>query len=278
MPAMPNRILKESICTSDSIDGLTWFEEVMFYRLIVNCDDYGRMDARLPILRARLFPLKTVTNQQVGDALESLRSAGMIDLYEVDGRSYLQMRTWSNHQQIRARKSKFPPPAIKTHELDINCNQVMTNAHVIQSESESESESEAEGTRAREDASATAAEPVCAAVSPEDDLTADIARNQQAQMLIRRYGLPDTEATFCAMLEDFATHGQQKVEEALNEAALADRKGGISVKFYRAVLGNLGKPRTAPERAGAGRDIMQRHTYTPEDYRSMVVDLDAEEG
>ena len=36
---MPNRIIRESICTSDSIDKLSWFEEVLFYRLIVNCDD-----------------------------------------------------------------------------------------------------------------------------------------------------------------------------------------------------------------------------------------------
>lgn len=270
---MPNRILKESICTSDSIDGLTWFEEVMFYRLIVNCDDYGRMDARLPILRARLFPLKTVTNQQVGEALESLRSAGMIDLYEVDGRSYLQMRTWSNHQQIRARKSKFPAPAINTQELDINCNQVMSNVPVIQSESESESNPKRNAC-AREDA-ATPAATVCATACPEDDLMADIARNKRAQQLIRRYGLPDTEISLCSLLADFHEHGEDKVEQALKESALADHKGGISVKFYRAVLGNLGKQRAAPVK-GTG-DSMQRHQYTADDFRAMTVDLDAED-
>ena len=42
---MPNRIIKESICTSCEIDSLTPEQEVFFYRLIVNCDDYGRMDA-----------------------------------------------------------------------------------------------------------------------------------------------------------------------------------------------------------------------------------------
>ena len=36
---MPNRIIKESIRTSDSINDLTWFEEVLFYRLMVSCDD-----------------------------------------------------------------------------------------------------------------------------------------------------------------------------------------------------------------------------------------------
>ena len=43
---MPNRILKESICRSEEIDSLSWFEEVLFYRLIVICDDFGRYDGR----------------------------------------------------------------------------------------------------------------------------------------------------------------------------------------------------------------------------------------
>lgn len=107
---MPNRIIKESICTSDTIDLLSWFEECFFYRLIVNCDDYGRMDARPPILRANLFPLKTVTDKQVETALQSLRTAAMIDLYVVNGRSYLQLRTWGNHQTVRNQRSKYPAP------------------------------------------------------------------------------------------------------------------------------------------------------------------------
>ena len=146
---MPNRILKESICTSESIDRLSWLEEVTFYRLIVNCDDYGRMDARPPILRARLFPLKTLTDKQVQSAIESLRSAGMIDLYKVDGRSYLQIRQWALHQQIRSKKSKFPAPDAETQSDDITCNQMISDAPVIQSESESESESESARSRKR---------------------------------------------------------------------------------------------------------------------------------
>ena len=146
---MPNRILKESICTSESIDRLSWLEEVTFYRLIVNCDDYGRMDARPPILRARLFPLKTLTDKQVQSAIESLRSAGMIDLYKVDGRSYLQIRQWALHQQIRSKKSKFPAPDSELKPDDIRCNQMISDAPVIQSESESETESESESARAR---------------------------------------------------------------------------------------------------------------------------------
>lgn len=147
---MPNRIIKESICTSDNLDALSWFEEVLFYRLIVNCDDFGRMDARPPILRARLFPLKTVTEKQISSALQSLRSAGIIDLYAVDGRSFLQMRTWERHQQLRAKKSKYPSPdgnltapdSICNQMIsnDINRNQMQANVPVIQYESEYQSQ------------------------------------------------------------------------------------------------------------------------------------------
>ena len=69
---MPNRILKESICTSDSIDSLSWFEECLYYRLIVNCDDFGRFDGRTAVIKNRLFPLKeNLTLKAVSEAIKN---------------------------------------------------------------------------------------------------------------------------------------------------------------------------------------------------------------
>lgn len=107
---MPNRILKESICTSENVDQLSAFHETFFYRLMVNCDDYGRMDARPKILASRLFPLKDIRSNQIEDALRALTSAELVILYEVDGKPFLQMKTWDRHQQVRAKKSKYPSP------------------------------------------------------------------------------------------------------------------------------------------------------------------------
>ena len=107
---MPNRILKESICTSENVDRLSAFQETFFYRLIVNCDDFGRMDARPKILASRLFPLKEIRSNQIEDALRALTSAELVILYEVDGKPFLQMKTWDRHQQVRAKKSKYPSP------------------------------------------------------------------------------------------------------------------------------------------------------------------------
>lgn len=108
---MPNRIIKESIRTSDSINELSWFEECLFYRLIVSCDDYGRFDGRPAIIKGSCFPLKDgVTTNNIEKALSKLVSAGLVKRYVVDGKPYLSLPSWGQHQTTRAAKSKYPNP------------------------------------------------------------------------------------------------------------------------------------------------------------------------
>ena len=66
---MPDRLIRESWCASETIDRLTPFEETVLARLIVNCDDFGRMDGRANVLCSRLF----VTRRDVG--AEQMRAA-----------------------------------------------------------------------------------------------------------------------------------------------------------------------------------------------------------
>lgn len=152
---MPNRIIKESVCTSDTIDQMTWFEECFFHRLWTACDDYGRMDARPAILKAKLFPLKDrLSLKDIESALVKLADIGCVRPYECDGKPYLYLPAWEVHQQIRAKRSKYPAP-------DNSCNHMNADAckcpcNPIQSESESESESEDSTER-----QAASAPPVC---------------------------------------------------------------------------------------------------------------------
>ena len=140
---MPNRILKESIRVSDSINSLTWFEEVMFYRLMVSCDDYGRFDGRIPIIKGTCFPLKDVTNQSIQKALDKLVTVGLVGHYEVEEKPYLQLLAWERHQTIRAKRSKYPSAEDGNMIAHENiCKQMYSDVPVIQSESKSESESE----------------------------------------------------------------------------------------------------------------------------------------
>jgi DnaD/phage-associated family protein len=83
------------------------------------------MDARPPILRAKCYPLRldTVTDSHICEWLGELVKVDLVILYSVDGRPYLQMRTWERHQQMRAKYSKYPDIPSSA----INCNQVIAN-------------------------------------------------------------------------------------------------------------------------------------------------------
>ena len=141
---MPNRILKESITTSETVDRLSLLAECFFYRLIVNCDDYGRMDGRPAVLLARCFPLRigSLHETDLQQALTELVAGDFIFLYQ-NGHEFLQIKNWHSHQQIRAQRSKYPAPEEETG------NQLLTMddkcpRNPIQSESESESEPESQ--------------------------------------------------------------------------------------------------------------------------------------
>ena len=108
---MPNRMLKESICYSDDIDQLSAFEETVFYRLIVNVDDNGRFDGRMPFLKSRLFATKQgITISSLETAFSKLVTVGLVKFYEVDGKPFLMLPNWNKHQKLQYVKSVYPAP------------------------------------------------------------------------------------------------------------------------------------------------------------------------
>lgn len=109
---MPNRILKQSICTSPNVNSLSMGAETLFYRLIVQCDDFGQFYANPAILRGLCYPLrlKKITEGMVSDWLAELVAANLIWTYDVESVTYLQFTKWEAHQQIRATKRKYPQP------------------------------------------------------------------------------------------------------------------------------------------------------------------------
>lgn len=117
---MPTRYLKPGIRDSEAIDALTPIAEVLFYRLIVTVDDFGRADARPAMVKAACFPIREqITANDCAVMLDELARCGLIDLYVVDGKPYLQMRKWDNVP--RAKESKFPA-------LSDGCAHVYTDA------------------------------------------------------------------------------------------------------------------------------------------------------
>jgi hypothetical protein len=109
---MPNRGIKESICWSESLAVLSAEAERLFYRLLVQCDDYGLMIGNPRVIANRCFQANAdaVKEKQIVGWLSELEEAGLIRFYEVDGSRYLKYVKWEKHNSVRAKNPKFPLP------------------------------------------------------------------------------------------------------------------------------------------------------------------------
>jgi len=77
---VPNRIIKESIWTSETLSKLSFGAQTLFFRLLPVPDDHGCFDARPEVLRGKLFPfmLDKVTVKDVRKWLEELGAVDCI--------------------------------------------------------------------------------------------------------------------------------------------------------------------------------------------------------
>lgn len=141
---MPNRILNSSICTSDSIDELDFFQESFFYRLLVTVDDYGNFDARSKIIRAAVFPLKDVSLKDIETALRALERQGMLQYYTVNGRRYIHLTGWARFQRLRNSKHKFPAPDSNGAEIEPEWHEEAQKAEIEDIDELESEEEEAE--------------------------------------------------------------------------------------------------------------------------------------
>jgi hypothetical protein len=124
---MPTRYLKPGVRDSEAIDSLSPQAEILFYRLLVTVDDFGRFDARPAMIKAQCFPIKdSISISKCKDLLDELNNKGLIYIYEAGGKLNLMMCKWDNVP--RAKESKYPAPTDVCLHLHTFVNQVNTDA------------------------------------------------------------------------------------------------------------------------------------------------------
>jgi hypothetical protein len=108
---MPNRIIRESILTSPTVDAMSADEERFFLRLMLLVDDFGRFDARPSVIRGRAFPLKRdVSDESILAWLRRLVELEVVSVYEAKGKRFVWFLNWDTYQNRRAKESKWPAP------------------------------------------------------------------------------------------------------------------------------------------------------------------------
>src|SRR5690242_5850920 len=106
---MPSRVIRGEINSSESLSRVSLEADLTFRALLVAVDDYGRCRANPAVLRALLFPMRPkVTEAHVSKWVGELAAEGVVTVYAVDGKQYLQLTAWEAHRgkQKRADHSR----------------------------------------------------------------------------------------------------------------------------------------------------------------------------
>jgi hypothetical protein len=106
---MPQRFLRPGLTNSDRWNAVSFGAQSLFVRILTLVDDFGRYDGRLPILHGQCFALRNdVKPQHTAGFRSELHAAGLILVYEVDGKEFLQVTKWQ--ERARGDRSKYPNP------------------------------------------------------------------------------------------------------------------------------------------------------------------------
>ena len=111
------RSIKPEAFTSETLAALPVLVRWTFAGLWTYADDDGRAKANIGLIKAAVWPLDDdVTTAHIGRFLDQLEAAGLICRYEVDGKAYLHVVNFSEHQHPnRPVPSKLPACSRRTH-------------------------------------------------------------------------------------------------------------------------------------------------------------------
>ncbi len=164
-----------------------------------------------------------LSEQSVRTALNHLKSTGEITISPTNKFSLVTIVNYGKFQDTNSDSTSTPTSKLTSDQPAAN-QQPTTNKKYKKYENEEKG----------------VAEPPPAVLAFDGtDLSGILQQHQHADELARRYGLPVIDATRDALLEDFERYGAEAVEAALKEAALKDKRGGLSIAFYRSILNRV---------------------------------------
>jgi hypothetical protein len=105
------RQIDPGIWTSHDFTERSLRQRMLFIGLISLSDDYGRGRAEPSTLRAQVFPADEYRASDIQDDRDALAAAGMVRLFQIDGRVYYELPTWRTYQKVdHPSQSSIPIP------------------------------------------------------------------------------------------------------------------------------------------------------------------------
>jgi len=169
------------------------------------------MDGRASILKARLYPLKDIRTDQIDAIVRKLASVGLVSLYDVGGKPFIQTVSWDKHQRVRNSVKKYPEPCLQKsaascgelRQTAASCglNPIQSNPNPILNPIQSITDGQTE----------TLGLTLSDAITLRDDQDAIFTE-------AKRCGLPVTQQGMDTAMELYASHGKDKLLTAIKKA------------------------------------------------------------
>lgn len=105
---MPSRIIREQICDSPTLAALSSDAERLFFRLMVQADDYGTFPADPRIVVGKCVPMLQWDANICVHLLAELERVHAIKYYTFRDRIYGTFINWNEYNKPRAKRKKYP--------------------------------------------------------------------------------------------------------------------------------------------------------------------------
>ena len=95
---MPNRVIKDSIWSSKSLAKLKPYYQDQWTRWLLMADDWGCFNADREVIKGLVYPKRGETKAKVQAIRQVYHGAGMLFLWEQNGREWGFFTSWDNYQ------------------------------------------------------------------------------------------------------------------------------------------------------------------------------------
>ena len=215
------RSIHPSCSTSLSLANLSPLAELLFYHMIANADDQGRLPGDLRVLKALVCPMREeITRENINTLLDEIENQGMILRYSDSNGPVIQIRNWWKHQSPQwSYPSEYAPPPGWVDHLRFKKGGAV---HTSSWPPAGEPSGEALGEASRDTTGKDTGDPVLA---------------QLSQLYEKEIGV--ISAAISQELTEFATEYKEKgaplewINEAFKEAAAMNKRNW---KYVKAIL------------------------------------------
>lgn len=104
------RSIKPEFWTSEQVMECSALARLLFIGMWNFADDLGRLSLSPKTIKAQVFPSDDINSESVRRMIDELSSNGLLLIYEVNGREYIQITGWQHQKIDRPQPGKCPAP------------------------------------------------------------------------------------------------------------------------------------------------------------------------